>query len=50
MAAKQIIADGMQTVVAGGVESISLVQNAHMDTYRAGDPIVLSAPLRFTWL
>ena len=41
MAAKQIIADGMQTVVAGGVESISLVQNAHMDTYRAGDPIVL---------
>jgi acetyl-CoA C-acetyltransferase len=41
MAAKQIIADGMQTVVAGGVESISLVQNAHMDTYRSGDPIVL---------
>ena len=31
MAAKQIIVDGMQTVVGGGVESISLVQNAHMN-------------------
>ncbi len=41
MAAKQIIVDGMQTVVAGGVESISLVQNAHMNQYRAGDPLVL---------
>src|SRR5713101_5691413 len=29
MAAKQIIVDGMQTVVAGGVESISLVQNVY---------------------
>jgi acetyl-CoA C-acetyltransferase len=41
MAAKQIVVDGMQTVVAGGVESISLVQNSHMDTFRSGDPIVL---------
>lgn len=41
MAAKQIIVDGMQTVVAGGVESISLVQNAHMNSFRGGDPIVL---------
>ncbi len=41
IAAKQIVADGMQTVVAGGVESISLVQNSHMDTFRSGDPIVL---------
>ena len=41
MGAKQIIADGMQTVVAGGLESISLVQNAHMDAYRQADPIVL---------
>jgi acetyl-CoA C-acetyltransferase len=41
MAAKQIIVDGMQTVVAGGVESISLVQNAHMNAFRQGDPIVL---------
>ena len=41
MAAKQIMVDGMQTVVAGGVESISLVQNQHMNPYRAADPIVL---------
>jgi acetyl-CoA C-acetyltransferase len=41
IAAKQIIVDGMQTVVAGDVESISLVQNAHMNAFRGGDPIVL---------
>ena len=41
MGAKQIIADGMQTVVAGGVESISLVQNEHMNAFRQADPIVL---------
>ncbi len=41
MAAKQIMVDGMQTVVAGGVESISLVQNTHMNAYRQGDPLVL---------
>ena len=41
MGAKQIIADGMQTVVAGGVESISLVQNAHMNAFHQADPIVL---------
>jgi len=37
-AAKQIIVDGMEIVVAGGVESISLVQNEHMNMYRARDP------------
>ncbi len=37
MAAKQIIVDGMQTVVAGGVESISLVQNEHQNVYRKED-------------
>ena len=41
MGAKQIIVDGMQTVVAGGVESISMVQNQHMNAYRQADPIVL---------
>ena len=41
MAAKQIVVDGMQTVVGGGVESISLVQNSHMNMHRAGDPLVL---------
>jgi acetyl-CoA C-acetyltransferase len=37
-AAKQIMFDGMQIAVAGGVESISLVQNDHMNRYRAADP------------
>ncbi|MDX2590830.1 MULTISPECIES: acetyl-CoA C-acyltransferase [Streptomyces] len=37
-AAKQIVADGMQVAVGGGVESISLVQNEHMNTHRASDP------------
>jgi acetyl-CoA C-acetyltransferase len=41
MAAKQIMVDGMQTVVAGGVESISLVQNAHMNVFHQADPLVL---------
>ncbi|MGC2443583.1 MAG: acetyl-CoA C-acyltransferase, partial [Candidatus Binatus sp.] len=41
MGAKQIVADGMQVVVAGGVESISLVQNAHMNAFHQADPIVL---------
>lgn len=36
-AAKQIIVDGMDIVVGGGVESISLVQNEHMNTYRMID-------------
>lgn len=37
-AAKQIITDGMQVTVAGGVESISLVQNSHQNGFRARDP------------
>ena len=36
-AAKQIIVDGMTTVVGGGVDSISLVQNDKMNLYRAVD-------------
>lgn len=42
MAAKQIIADGMQTVVAGGLESISLVQNDHQNVYRNEDANALA--------
>ncbi len=42
MAAKQIIADGMQTVLAGGIESISLVQNEHQNVYRSADTIALA--------
>jgi acetyl-CoA C-acetyltransferase len=38
IAAKQIIVDGQQIVIGGGVESISLVQNEHLDLYRAQDP------------
>jgi acetyl-CoA C-acetyltransferase len=37
-AAKQIIDDGMQIAVGGGVESISLVQNDKMNRYRGADP------------
>ena len=36
-AAKQVIHDGMDIVVGGGLESISLVQNEHMNRHRAGD-------------
>ncbi|GGC30979.1 acetyl-CoA acetyltransferase [Siccirubricoccus deserti] len=37
-AAKQVIADGMQVAVGGGLESISLVQNDKMNRYRTRDP------------
>ncbi|MEQ8403496.1 MAG: acetyl-CoA C-acyltransferase [Oceanicaulis sp.] len=37
-AAKQIISDGMQVTVGGGLESISLVQNEHMNLHKAFDP------------
>lgn len=40
-AAKQIIVDGMQITVGGGVESISLVQNEHRNDHRAQDPWLL---------
>jgi acetyl-CoA C-acetyltransferase len=38
IAAKQILADGMDITVGGGLESISLVQNEHMNRWRATDP------------
>lgn len=37
-AAKQIIVDGMAVTVAGGVESVSLVQNEHFNQFRITDP------------
>src|SRR5919112_181477 len=37
-AAKQVIADGMQVAVGGGLESISLVQNDKMNRHRTRDP------------
>ena len=36
-AAKQIINDHQQIVIGGGVESISLVQNEHMNTHKMID-------------
>jgi acetyl-CoA C-acetyltransferase len=41
-AAKQITVDGMPVVVAGGVESISLTQNKHINTFRAQSQSVLA--------
>ncbi len=37
-AAKQIMHDGMTTVVGAGLEQISLVQNEHMNRHRGVDP------------
>jgi acetyl-CoA C-acetyltransferase len=37
-AAKQVIVDGMQVAVGGGLESISLVQNEKMNRHRTRDP------------
>jgi len=40
-AAKQIVLDGMDIVIAGGVENISLTQTKHKSTYRARSQSVL---------
>ena len=40
-AAKQVVMDQMPVVVAGGLESISLVQNQHMNQFRMMDPALL---------
>jgi acetyl-CoA C-acetyltransferase len=42
-AAKNIIVDGVDIAIGGGLESISLVQNKHANRYRAGDFNVLDA-------
>jgi len=39
-AAKQIVHDGMNIAVAGGVESVSLVQNEHQNFFRFQDPAI----------
>ena len=36
-AAKQIIVDGQQIAIGGGVESVSLIQNEHINRYRSQD-------------
>ena len=39
-AAKTIISDGVDVMVGGGIESISLVQNEHMNRFHAVDAIL----------
>lgn len=41
-AAKQIVLDGAPVVLAGGCESISLVQNEHMNIHRMIDPMAMA--------
>ena len=41
-AAKQIMHDGMQVAVGGGLESISLVQNEKANWYRRADPSLMA--------
>ncbi|MEO1201682.1 MAG: acetyl-CoA C-acyltransferase [Pseudomonadota bacterium] len=41
-AAKSIVCDNVDIIVGGGLESISLVQNEHMNTFRATDPNVIA--------
>ena len=42
LAAKTVISDGVDIMIGGGLESVSLVQNEHMNLYRAADPRVLA--------
>ncbi|HEY8384105.1 MAG TPA: acetyl-CoA C-acyltransferase [Microvirga sp.] len=42
MAARSILFDGVTTAVAGGVESISLVQNDHRNSFRAIDESLMA--------
>ena len=46
IAANNIINDGAAVVIAGGCESISLIQNEHFNAHRVADPLALKhAPL-----
>src|SRR6476469_8849107 len=40
-AAKSVMVDDVPIVVAGGVESISLIQNEHSNKFRARDPWIM---------
>ncbi len=42
LAAKTIIVDNVDIMVAGGLESVSLVQNEHYNLHRAADPRLLA--------
>jgi acetyl-CoA C-acetyltransferase len=49
VAAKQIISDRQRVAIAGGVESISLVQNQRLNSFRAQDPwLVEHCPAIYT--
>ena len=39
--AKHIINDNAPITIAGGCESVSLVQNEHMNSHRVGDPLTI---------
>jgi acetyl-CoA C-acetyltransferase len=41
LAAKTVISDGVDVMVGGGLESVSLVQNEHMNLFRGKDPRLL---------
>jgi len=40
-AAKEIVVDGLDVAVGGGLEQISLVQNEHINRYRGQDPVLV---------
>ncbi|RPH97372.1 MAG: acetyl-CoA C-acyltransferase [Lysobacterales bacterium] len=42
VAARSIIHDGVDIMVGGGLDSISIVQNEHLNTWRAQDPALLA--------
>ncbi|MGI9234031.1 MAG: acetyl-CoA C-acyltransferase [Woeseiaceae bacterium] len=42
VAAKTVVCDNVDIMVGGGLESISLVQNEHMNSYRSADPRLLA--------
>ena len=46
-AAKQVMVDGMECVVGGGLDSISLVQNEHMNLHRFVDEDLMAAHPNF---
>jgi acetyl-CoA C-acetyltransferase len=42
LAAKTVVCDNVDIMVGGGIESVSLVQNEHLNQYRAADPKLLA--------
>jgi len=42
LAAKTVVCDNVDIMVGGGLESVSLVQNEHMNLYRVADPRLMA--------